>query len=210
MNDYEEQLLAGMPELTEEQRQKILLEQQQVQSQLEQLETQQVEQPEVPEPASTVPVMEEPTVVGQTTDSEQKRKRPSIRDVQIGGELGTFATDPADLLNLIPNVNIPKVPKFESDVTQSVREISSIVIPTLLLSGAGVPALRGATKGSKFLSDPFVRKIGETAFGAGAGAFVDYTVELNQEDDNLAGTLRKTWPRWFGWIPDDVATLDGT
>jgi hypothetical protein len=226
MNDYEEQLLAGMPELTEEQRQKILLEQQQVQSQLEQLETQQVEQPEVPEPASTVPVMEEPTVVGQTTDSEQKRKRPSIRDVQIGGELGTFATDPrgsfeaalavptsmldfgADLLNLIPNVNIPKVPKFESDVTQSVREISSIVIPTLLLSGAGVPALRGATKGSKFLSDPFVRKIGETAFGAGAGAFVDYTVELNQEDDNLAGTLRKTWPRWFGWIPDDVATLD--
>jgi hypothetical protein len=38
MNDYEEQLLAGMPELTEEQRQKILLEQQQVQSQLEQLE----------------------------------------------------------------------------------------------------------------------------------------------------------------------------
>ena len=55
MNDYEEQLLAGMPELTEEQRQKILLEQQQVQSQLEQLETQQVEQPEVSEPAATVP-----------------------------------------------------------------------------------------------------------------------------------------------------------
>ena len=225
MNDYEEQLLAGMPELTEEQRQKILLEQQQVQSQLEQLETQQVEQPEVSEPAATVPVMEEPTeVVGQTTDSEQKR--PSIRDVQIGGELETFATDPrgsfeaalaaptslldfgADLLNLIPNVNIPKVPKFESDVTQSVREISSIVIPTLLLGGTGITALRGATKGSKLLSDPFVRKIGETAFGAGTGAFVDYTVELNQEDDNLAGTLRKTWPRWFGWIPDDVATLD--
>jgi hypothetical protein len=42
MNDYEEQLLAGMPELTEEQRQKILLEQQQVQSQLEQLECWQV------------------------------------------------------------------------------------------------------------------------------------------------------------------------
>ena len=95
MNDYEEQLLAGMPDLTEEQRQKILLEQQQVQSQLEQLETQQVEQPEVPKPDATVPVMEEPTeVVGQTTNSEQKKKRPSIRDVQIGGELETFAIDP--------------------------------------------------------------------------------------------------------------------
>jgi hypothetical protein len=227
MNDYEGQLLAGMPELTEEQRQKILLEQQQVQSQLEQLEPQQVEQPKVSKPAATVPVMEEPTeVVGQTTNSEQKRKRPSIRDVQIGGELETFATDPrgsfeaalalptslldfgADLLNLIPNVNIPKVPKFESDVTQSVREISSIVLPTLLLGGTGITALKGATKGSKFLSDPFVRKIGEIAFGAGTGAFVDYTVELNQEDDNLAGSLKKNWPRWFGWIPDDVATLD--
>jgi hypothetical protein len=90
MNDYEEQLLAGMPDLTEEQRQKILLEQQQVQSQLEQLETQQVEQPEVPEPAATVPVMEEPAE--DTTPSKPKRR--SIRDVQIGGELSTFATDP--------------------------------------------------------------------------------------------------------------------
>ena len=222
MNDYEEQLLAGMPELTEEQRQKILLEQQQVQSQLEQLETQQVEQPEVSEPAATVPVMEEPAE--DTTPSEPKR--PSIRDVQIGGELSTFATDPrgsfeaalaaptgvldfgADLLNLIPNVNIPKVPKFENDVAQSVRELSSIIIPTLTIGGAGISGLGAATKGTKFLSDPLVRKIGQTAFGAGTGAFVDYTVKLNQEDDNLAGTLRKAWPRWFGWIPDDVATLD--
>ena len=46
------------------------------------------------------------------------------------------------------------------------------------------------------------------AFSAGAGAAVDYTVEINQQDDNLAGTLRKTWPRWFGWVPEDLATLD--
>ena len=46
------------------------------------------------------------------------------------------------------------------------------------------------------------------AFTAGAGAAVDYTVEINQQDDNLAGTLRKTWPRWFGWVPEDLATLD--
>ena len=220
MNDYEEQLLAGMPELTEEQRQRILLEQQQVQAQLEQLETQQVEQPKAPQPDVTAGGMGEPSPTPQPTE------RRSIRDVQIGGELETFATDPrgsfeaalsiptgvldfgADLLNMIPNVNIPKVPKFENDVAQSVRELSSIVIPTLTLGGAGTTALKGAAKGSKFLSDPLVRKIGEVGFSAGTGAFVDYTVELNQQDDNFTGTLKKIWPRWFGWIPDDITTLD--
>jgi hypothetical protein len=222
MNDYEEQLLAGMPELTEEQRQRILLEQQQVQAQLEQLETQQVEQPKAPQPDVTAGGVGEPS----TTPTPQPEERRSIRDVQIGGELETFATDPrgsfeaalsiptgvldfgADLLNMIPNVEIPKVPKFENDVAQSVRELSSIVIPTLTLGGIGATALGTAAKGSKFLSDPLVRKIGEVGFSAGTGAFVDYTVELNQQDDNLAGTLKKSWPRWFGWIPDDAATLD--
>ena len=129
MNDYEEQLLAGMPELTEEQRQRILLEQQQVQAQLDQLETQQVEQQQAPQPEVTADGMGEPT-----PQPQPQKERRSIRDVQIGGELETFATDPresfeaalavptgvldfgADLLNMIPNVNIPKVPKFESDV----------------------------------------------------------------------------------------------
>ena len=61
---------------------------------------------------------------------------------------------------------------------------------------------------SKFLSDPLVKHIGEAALGAGTGAFVDYTVELNQEDDSLSGSLRKRWPRWWGWLPEDLATLD--
>jgi hypothetical protein len=227
MNDYEEQLLAGMPELTEEQRQRILLEQQQVQAQLDQLETQQVEQPKAPQPqVGRQDRRPSATAGGMGKPSPAPTERRSIRDVQIGGELETFATDPrgsfeaalsiptgvldfgADLLNMIPNVNIPKVPKFENDVAQSVRELSSIVIPTLTLGGAGATALKGAVKGSKFLADPLVRKIGEVGFSAGTGAFVDYTVELNQQDDNLAGSLRKNWPRWFGWIPDDVATLD--
>ena len=42
---------------------------------------------------------------------------------------------------------------------------------------------------------------------AGTGAFVDYTVEINQTDDNLTGTLKQAWPSWYGWIPDDLATL---
>ena len=120
----------------------------------------------------------------------------------------------ADLLNLVPGVEVPKVPEFESEITQAVREMSSIIIPTIGLSGAGSIALAGraasiANKASKakFLVDPMVKKIGGMAFSAGTGAFVDYTVEINQNDDNLTGTLKQTWPRFYRWIPDDLATL---
>ena len=214
MNDYEGQLLAGMPELTEEQRQRLLLEQQQVQSQIEQLGTQQVAQPQVSQPSATVGGQAAPPVQQQTSpfrtktgdiDLDKLRKQGNELDLMVPVGLLDFG---ADLLNMIPKVNLPKVPKFENDIAQSVRELSSIVIPTLTLGGIGGAALKGAAKGSKFLSDPLVRKIGEIGFAAGTGAFVDYTVKINQEDDNLAGSLRKNWPRWFGWIPGDVATLD--
>jgi hypothetical protein len=214
MNDYEGQLLAGMPELTEEQRQKLLLEQQQVQSQIEQLGTQQVAQPEVSQPSATVGGQAAPPVQQQKSpfrtetgdiDLDKLRKQGSELDLMVPAGLLDFG---ADLLNMIPNVKVPKIPKFENDIAQSVRELSSIVIPTLTLGGIGGAALKGAAKGSKFLTDPLVRKIGEIGFAAGTGAFVDYTVKINQEDDNLAGSLKKNWPRWFGWIPNDVATLD--
>ena len=151
-----------------------------------------------------------------------------------GGELEAFATDPRgaaeaalalptgmldaglDALNLIPNVDIPKIPKFESDITQSIREISSIVLPTVMLGGAGTAAIAGkvgqldkASKVGKLLADPLVKQLGNMAFTAGTGAAVDFAVEINQQDDNLAGTLRKSWPRWFGWVPENIATLDG-
>jgi len=148
----------------------------------------------------------------------------------VGAEMEAFSSDPRtsfegalsvptgmldaaiDALNLIPNVNIPKVPKFESDITQSVREISSIVIPTIALAGAGTSLIASKLekmgKVGKFLSDPLIKYLGNTAFSAGTGAAVDYTVEINQQGDNLTGTLRKTMPRWLGWIPENIATLD--
>ncbi len=117
-------------------------------------------------------------------------------------------------LNLIPGVDIQQVPEFENEVTQSVREISSVVLPTMLLGGAGSAGLAGQAakvknvKGLKLLSDPFVKWMGNTSFQAGAGAFVDYVAPTNQTDDNLAGSLKKSYPRFWGWIPDNVATLD--
>jgi hypothetical protein len=47
-------------------------------------------------------------------------------------------------------------------------------------------------------------------FGAdlGTAGLVDYVAEQNQKDDNLAGTLKKYWPRTFQWIPNSIATTD--
>lgn len=118
-------------------------------------------------------------------------------------------------LNLIPGVDIKEPNKFENEVAQSVREISSVVLPTMALGGGGVAAIgKGVTalkgvKGAKLLADPAVRSIGTTAFQAGSGAFVDNTLSMNERDDNLSGYLKKTYPRTWGWIPDDLATLDG-
>ena len=213
MNDYEDQLLGGtLPELTPEQKAELAQEQEAIDANLEQLQPE-VGQPEVSQAAATAAPAEAPP---QQTEGPDKigflPKEVHELTTAPGAGIVDFAVD---ALNLIPNVDIPKAPKFENDIGQSVREISSIVIPTVALGGAGAAGLAAnagqlgkVTKLGKFLNDPLTRHLGNMAFTAGAGAAVDYTVEINQEDDNLAGTLRKTWPRWFGWVPEDLATLD--
>jgi hypothetical protein len=217
MDDYENELLGGTPpELTPEQLALIEAEQASVQSTLDQLSSQ-----EVPEQSGVLQPMA--TATGEVAPPPQQQQ-------EIGGGFDfspkgflerTYAPHigildaSLDALNLLPNVDLPKVPKLESDVNQTVREISSIVLPTVALTMAGGTGLSVAagklgttSKIGKFLNDPLVKSLGTKAFSAGAGAAVDYTVEINQQDDNLAGTLRKTWPRWFGWVPEDLATLD--
>ncbi len=213
MNDYEDQLLGGtLPELTPEQKAELAQEQAAIDANLEQLQPE-VGQPEVSQAAATAAPAEAPP---QQTEGPDKigflPKEIHELTTAPGAGIVDFAVD---ALNLIPNVDIPKAPKFENEIGQSVREISSIVIPTVVLGGAGSAGLAAragqvskATKLGKFLNDPLTKHLGNMAFTAGAGAAVDYTVEINQQDDNLAGTLRKTWPRWFGWVPDDLATLD--
>jgi len=214
MNDYEEQLPGGTPpELTPEQLAQLASEQRVLEESLSSMQPE-VEQPEVSQAAATAAPVEAPPQ--QQTEGPDRigflPKEVHELTTAPGAGIVDFAVD---ALNLIPNVDIPKAPKFENDIGQSVREISSIVIPTVVLGGAGSAAIAAragqvskVTKLGKFLNDPLTKHLGNMAFTAGAGAAVDYTVEINQQDDNLAGTLRKTWPRWFGWVPEDLATLD--
>ena len=186
---------------------------------------QQQQQATQPEATASTPKPEQPKPQPQAKEEKPKEDfygadlsfqddgvDPSGLQVAAEAVLSPFAgaTDAVvDFINLAPGVDLPKIPEFENEVAQTVREMSSIVLPTIGLTATGAGALAGAAKASKFkiLADPFVKKIGSLAFSAGTGAFVDYTVEINQTDDNLTGTLKQAWPSWYGWIPDDLATL---
>ncbi len=219
MNSY----LSGMPgtpDIDDE-----FIEQQKAQEELakQQQETAQPEATASPQQPTTKeqtpePVGPDPQVAAETEQREDEEQEEQSA-IEFAGELAAApvvgVTDFAvDFLNLVPGVEIPKVPEFESEVTQTVRNLSSIIIPTVGLGGLGSAGLAakaatiaGRYKKAKFLVDPMVKKIGGMAFSAGTGAFVDYTVEINQTDENLAGTLKQNWPSWYGWIPEDLATL---
>ena len=115
-----------------------------------------------------------------------------------------------DLINKIPGVDIPKIPKFKSDLMQSARELSSIILPTVFLTrGLGVVAKGANAKFAWKLGQGELAKfVGEAGLAAGAGAFVDGVNTLNEKDDNLQGSLKKMFPKHFSWISDDWATLD--
>ncbi len=235
-DDLTQEILFGTPDMTAEEEQQMMLQAEQSQQDMQLMENmarrqmlQQAAQeaaPQQPQGSTQQPA--------QPTGQEQQQKPKQEGGVDIGGlarqTLEGAMTVPAgivdfgvDLINLLPSKEVPgmanpfrpdgkvpKLPKFQSDITQTLREISSVVAPTLLLTGIGGGALKGAASASKakMLQDPFVQWVAPKLFAAGAGAAVDYTVQFNQTDDNLTGTLKKSFPAQFGWIPDNVATLD--
>ena len=109
--------------------------------------------------------------------------------------------------------DIPKLPKYESEVTQALRNISGLIIPSLGLRSKLLQA--GAKAHASGQAAPWLQRLGNSKsfqwfakFGAdvGTGAAVDYVAEQNQKDDNLLGVLKSYFPRTYQWIPDSIAT----
>jgi hypothetical protein len=71
-------------------------------------------------------------------------------------------------------------------------------------TGAGLQAKVKHPLGEKRLMKWF----SELGIDTGVGAYVDYTNSINQYDDNLTGWLKKSWPKFWSFLPDDWATLD--
>jgi len=112
--------------------------------------------------------------------------------------------------------NIPKIPPYEAQSVQAVRNISGLIIPSLGLRSMAISAA-SKLHASKAVATkiPWLYSLGNSKsfqyfakFGidVGTGGSVDYVAEQNQKDDNLLGTLKAYWPKTFQWIPESVAT----
>ena len=218
MNDYEEQLFGGTPQVTDEMREQFRLEAEQNEARIRELQSELADTPQEEPPQATVkeePVVDQTQLEQPSTDNVTNELSPEA--LALANRMDAFGQSwidaGADFLNLLPFVNLPKASRYEDDVAEGIRNVSQIVVPTLLLNASGIPLLtRGAQAykgiGAGLLQDKGFQFAGRYLFSAGTGALSDYAAKFNEEDDNLSGFLKKTWPKWWGWIPDDIATLD--
>ena len=231
MNDYEEQMFGGTPQITDEMREQFRLEAEASKNRRRQLPTEQSDTPQEQAPQATA---KEQPVVNQTepkaqeqpaADKPQTEKPPEPSNTVKGlspealalanrrDAFGQGLIDAgADFLNLLPFVNAPKTARYEDDIAEGVRNITQLVAPMLLMGQAVGPLTKGAAAykgvGQSILRDKGFQNAGKFFFSGGTGALSDYAAKFNEEDDNLSGFLKKNWPSWWGWIPDDIATLD--
>ena len=120
----------------------------------------------------------------------------------------------AGLVNLIPGVNVPAPPKYDDEVKQAGASIAGDIALTMMGGGA-IKWLGQGLRAAKWLpapvrralTDPFVQRAGEAGgyYGAGVAATA---ASPSSTDHNLSGTLKKHFPGTWGWMPQELATLD--
>ena len=88
--------------------------------------------------------------------------------------------------------------------------MSGIIIPSLyggmFLKGLGVAA--HAKVGWALGNKTAVKFAGKAGLDALSGVVVDRINTQNLTDHNATGALKAAWPQTYGWIPDNIATLD--
>jgi len=183
------------------------------------VESETTEEPSTEGRQKYIPLGEEgftprPGVVGAVQDIAQSTMVGMPKNLYEGVAPAVGLIDTAtDAYNMATGFNVPKLPEYEDNVSQAVRNISGLVIPSL---GLRSMAIQGASKiHAAGKAAPWLQKLGNTKsfeyfakFGIdiGTSGAVDYVAEQNQKDDNLAGTLKSFWPKTFQWIPNSIAT----
>ena len=215
-DDLTQEILFGTPDLTVQEEQQLRLQAEQSaqdMSIMEGMARQQMIQQEAAaqQPQRSQQQPAQPTGQGQQQQQPKGNQNIVQQAFDVLSAPGRGINDWfVDTINMLPGVELRKAPKFQNDVTQGLREVSSVVLPTIFLTkgiGSGLQTAASASR-VKMFNDPFLKFVAPKLLGAGVGAGVDYAVEFNQTDDNLSGTLKKAFPSQFGWIPDDIATLD--
>jgi len=111
---------------------------------------------------------------------------------------------------VMPGFDIPQLPAYKSEGLQAVRDISSVIIPSIYLTkGLTSVGTAAHTKvGWSLGNDPFVRWLGTTGIAALSGVIADEVAPVQERDHNALGALKEAWPMTYGWVSDDWATLD--
>lgn len=145
----------------------------------------------------------------------------------VDADLGALADDPmtalefatsvptggldfgVEILNAALETKIPKLPTYENNIAQGIRNIASVVLPTYV--GAG--ALKAATAGAKLRTGwsigntPFFRWLGNRSAETASSLIVG-GISSEYTEDNLLGMAKKALPPQYDFIPDSLATLD--
>ena len=130
------------------------------------------------------------------------------------------AIDGVNFLLQKTGLQIPKATKYEDEVAQATRTISSVVLPTLLTQGAAaglaskaqaatVSRLGATNKINQLGNTAFMRFVGNRGIEAGSAVAVGAVSTEYETGDNLSGMLKKSFPKTFDFIPDSWATLAG-
>ena len=169
------------------------------------------QQPATPQPTDEVSQEPERPVftyfgqpIGQTSQQVQQRLSAP------GQGLLDWGADAVNFLLQKTGLKVPTASKYEDEVASATRQISSVVLPTLLLQGKGMQLGQGAQAkvGSKLGETAFMKFIGARGIEAGAAATVGAVSTQYETDDNIAGMLKKSFPKTFDFIPDNWATLE--
>ena len=153
-----------------------------------------------------------------TTSKEVEPKQEEGNALKTGAEVAlAIPTGTVDwgigLVNtIIPGerLDIPNIPRFENDVTQSIRDIASVVVPTIFITRGlgGVATKAHAAKNWKLGNDAFFKWFAKTGLAGGSGVIADAIAPVQERDHNALGMIKKAFPQSTGWISDDLATLD--
>jgi len=152
--------------------------------------TQQTQQSAQPTQKKEEPKRDQQSIYEEGFDIGDAARATSQQAVAAQVGLIDFGTD---LVNMVPGVNIPKIPKFENDVAQAGREISSVLVP-LVTGGIAAKGLQGAGAArSKILADAGFQRLATFGFNTGWGVAVD-TISSTSEGDNLTGMIKQNFP----------------
>ncbi|MHA2047422.1 MAG: hypothetical protein ACW99G_21765, partial [Candidatus Thorarchaeota archaeon] len=175
------------------------------------------------EAGATTPTGEQPTTAQQPVPSTEVQQKEQQFPWEEGYDLGDYARQTAegafaaptgmldfgvDVINKVTGQKFAKLPEFETDHFQALREISSVILPTIGLTRLG---MRGGVAahgrvGWGIGNNAFIKTVSTLGVESAAGVAVG-AVSSEYEEDNVTGALKQAWPKTWDFIPDWLATL---